>query len=293
MYDKDDLPDLENIPYKFALNIQAVYDNLKTAEKKAVNYIMSHSELIAKLTIEECSKKAGCSEATIVRLSKRLGYRGFPQLKKDFAQNKPDHNYLEYEEIEKSDDPFQVLKKVFESSVSAIKDTFKIINRQEFEKALKVLLEAKRIMFCGVGDGALVAMEAYQRFTRIGVHCFTHTDPDLQLVQTLQLEKDDVLIAISYSGRSKTVVETAKYAKATGAIVVALTNYPVSPLTKKSDIILQTAAFSRYSTGEIISKRITELLIIESLYINFILNKDPAIIDILKKSNEIIINNKL
>jgi RpiR family carbohydrate utilization transcriptional regulator len=293
MYNKDDSPDLENIPYKCALSIKAVYDNLKTAEKKAVNYIITHPEIIAGLTIEECSKKAGCSEATIVRLSKRLGYRGFPQLKKDFAQNKPGHDYLEYEEIEKNDDPFQVLKKVFESSTSAIKDTLKIINRQEFEKALQVLLDAKRIMFCGVGDGALVAMEAYQRFTRIGVHCFTHTDPDLQLVQTLQLEKDDVLIAISYSGRSKTVVETAKYAKAAGAIVVALTNYPVSPLTKKSDIILQTAAFSRYSTGEIISKRITELLIIESLYINFILKKDPAVIDILKKSNEIIINNKL
>ncbi len=293
MYDNDYQPDLENIPYKCALNTKAVYDNLKTAEKKAVDYIISHPELIAKLTIEECAKKAGCSEATIVRLSKRLGYRGFPQLKKDFAEYKPDHDYLEYDEIEKDDDPFKVLKKVFESSVSAINDTSKIIDRLEFKKALEALLNAKRIMFCGVGDAALVAMEAYQRFTRIGMHCFTHTDPDLQLVQTLQLEKGDVLIAISYSGRSKTVVETAKNAKANGAAVITLTNYPVSPLTKKSDIILQTAAFSRYSTGEIISKRVTELLIIESLYINFILKKGPAIIDILKKSNEIIINNKL
>lgn len=293
MNDKDNLPNFENIPYKCALGIQAVYDNLKTAEKKAVNFIMSQSEIIAAMTIEECAKKAGCSEATIVRLSKRLGYKGFPQLKKDFAENKPGSEYLEYEEIKKDDTPFKVLKKVFESSVSAINDTSKIIDRIEFEKALKALLGAKRIMFCGVGDAALVAMEAYQRFARIGMHCFTHTDPDLQLVQTLQLEKGDVLIAISYSGRSKTVVETAKNAKAAGATVITLTNYPVSPLTKKSDIILQTAAFSRYSTGEIISKRITELLIIESLYINFILKKGPAIIDILKKSNEIIINNKL
>ena len=172
-------------------------------------------------------------------------------------------------------------------------DDFWDLKQVSIEQALKAILNAKRIMFCGVGDAALVAMEAYQRFTRIGMHCFTHTDPDLQLIQTLQLEKGDVLIAISYSGRSKTVVETAKNAKASGAVVITLTNYPVSPLTKKSDIILQTAAFSRYPTGEIISKRITELLIIESLYINFILKKDPAVIDILKKSNEIIVNNKL
>jgi RpiR family transcriptional regulator, carbohydrate utilization regulator len=293
MYDKDELPDLENIPYKCALSIRAVYDNLKTAEKKAVNYIISNPSLIADLTIEECAKKAGCSEATIVRLSKRLGYRGFPQLKKDFAENKIGNDYLGYEEIEKDDDPFIVFKKVFESSISAINDTSSIIDKLEFKKALDALLHAKKIMFCGVGDAALVAMEAYQRFTRIGMHCLTHTDPDLQLVQTLQLEKGDVLIAISYSGRSKTVVGTVKNAKASGAVIITLTNYPVSPLTKKSDIILQTAAFSRYSTGEIISKRITQLLIIESLYINFILSKGPSAIDTLKKSNEIIMNNKL
>ena len=51
MYNKYDLPDLENIPYKCALSIKAVYENLKTAEKKAVNYIMSYPELIADLTI--------------------------------------------------------------------------------------------------------------------------------------------------------------------------------------------------------------------------------------------------
>lgn len=293
MQKMEKLPELENIPYKFALNIQAVYNNLKTAEKKAANYFLSYPKIIANLTIEECAKNAGCSEATIVRLSKRFGYKGFPQLKKDFSKTRPDSEYLQYGEIKKTDDPFQVLNKVFESSMAAIKDTLKIIDKKEFEEALKALLNAKRIMFCGVGDAALVAMEAYQRFTRIGVHCFTHTDPDLLLVQTLQLHQGDVLIAVSYSGRSRTAVETAKSAKAAGATVIAITNYPISPLTKKSDIILQTAAFSKYSNGEIISKRVTELLIIESLHTNFILKRSPDSIDMLKRSDEVIVNNKL
>jgi DNA-binding MurR/RpiR family transcriptional regulator len=284
---------LENVPYKFALGIQAVYGNLKSAEKKAANYLMDNFEAVPELNIEECAKKAGCSKATIVRLSKRLGYKGFPQLKKDFARKKPGEDYLDYGEVEKSDTPFQVLEKVFESSISAIKNTIEVIDKVQFDKALKALLSAGKMMFCGIGDGALVAMEAYQRFTRIGVHCFTHTDPDLQLVQALQLEKDDVIVAISYSGRSKTVIETAKQARDLGAVVIALTNYPISPLTKKSDIVLQTAAFTRYYTGEIISKRVTELLMIESLYINYILKKSPRAIEKLKMSNDAILKYKL
>jgi DNA-binding MurR/RpiR family transcriptional regulator len=112
-------------------------------------------------------------------------------------------------------------------------------------------------------------------------------------VQALQLKKGDVMVAISYSGRSRTVIETAKQARDLGAVVIALTNYPISPLTKKSDIVLQTAAFTRYYTGEIISKRVTELLIIESLYINYILKKSPQAIEKLKMSNDAILKYKL
>lgn len=107
------------------------------------------------------------------------------------------------------------------------------------------------------------------------------------------MNKDDVLFAISYSGRSRTVVKAAKIAQESGAKVIAITNFPISPLTKKSDIILQTAAFSKYATGEVISKRIVELCIIESLFINYLLKKGQPTMDVLRKSNEVIGINKL
>ena len=167
------------------------------------------------------------------------------------------------------------------------------MNRKEFEKALNVILSANKIMFCGIGDAALVAKEAYQRFTRIGQNCYNSIDCDIQLILSSQLNKNDVLIVISYSGRSQSVVKTAKIAKKSGAKVIAITNFPISPLTKKSDIILQTAAFSKYATGEVISKRIVELCIIESLFINYLLKKGQPLMDTLRRSNEVININKL
>ena len=280
------------IPHKCLLNIKAVYDILQNAEKKAVDFILSNPGEVANLTIVNIASKAKCSEATIVRLAKRLGYEGFPELKGDFANITKEH-YFEYEEINEMDDVITVVKKVFDSSIAAINDTFEIMNRKEFEKALDVILSANKIMFCGVGDAALVANEAYQRFTRIGQNCYTSIDCDIQLILSSQLNKNDVLVAISYSGRSQSVVKAVKIAKKSGAKVIAITNFPISPLTKKSDIILQTAVFSKYATGEVISKRIVELCIIESLFIGYLLKKGQPIMDTLRKSNEVININKL
>jgi DNA-binding MurR/RpiR family transcriptional regulator len=287
-----DKSNLSKIPHKCLLNIKAVYDILQSAEKKAADFIQSNPGEIANSTIVDIASKAKCSEATIVRLSKRLGYEGFIDLKADFANVTKEH-YLEYEEVNEMDDIITVVKKVFDSSIAAINDTFDIMNRKEFEKALDVILNANKIMFCGVGDAALVAKEAYQKFTRIGQNCYTSIDCDIQLILSSQLDKNDALVAISYSGRSQSVVKAVKIAKKSGAKVIAITNFPISPLTKKSDIILQTAVFSKYATGEVISKRIVELCIIESLFINYLLKKGQPVMDTLIKSNEVIKINKL
>lgn len=284
---------LEKIPHNCLIKIRAVYDSLKSAEKKAVDFILEHPEEITHLTIVDFAEKAGCSEATIVRLSKRLGYDGFPKLKADFPRHEGNDDYFEYEGISKDDDYPTVTQKIFEASINALKDTLEIMDTEVYSQAMEALLNARKILFCGVGDGALVAMEAYQRFIRIGEHCMVSQDPDVELIMSAHLTPDDVLIAISHSGRSRTVINALKKGKQAGATTIAITNFPLSPLAKNVDIVLLTAAFSTQpDTGEVISKRVTELCIIESLYTNYLLKNGKAALDRLNISNEAVSINK-
>ena len=48
------------------------------------------------------------------------------------------------------------------------------------------------------------------------------------------------LIAVSSSGRTKTIVEAARLAKDGGARVIVLTDYKNSPLTRSADLLLST-----------------------------------------------------
>ncbi len=284
---------LEHMPHSCALQMQAVYNTLKKAEKRAADYLIGHAKGVNRLSIQEFASEAGCSEATVVRLSKKLGYEGFPELKRDFAAFENSSDIHEYGSILDNDSPLEVMHKVFEASAQGLMDTLNMLDPEAYSRALQSLIHAKKILFCGLGDAGAVAMEAHLRFLRIGVSSLHAADPDTQLIYATQLEPNDVVVAISHSGRSRQILDVVKVAKDRGATVILITNFPVSPLSKKSDLILQTAVFSKNMTGEIMSKRITALCIIESLYINFMLNAGSIFAETLKVANETIAINKI
>ncbi|HUX51032.1 MAG TPA: MurR/RpiR family transcriptional regulator [Spirochaetia bacterium] len=284
---------LSHLPHDCAIQLQAVYDTLKSAERKAANFILSHPENIFGLSIVDFADHAGCSEATVVRLSKKLGYEGYPELKAAFRLVTIDEPGVEYENITDGDSATEVLRKVVEASVIALQDTAKVMDEDQYIRALDSMVAARRIMFCGVGDAGTVAAEAYQRWVRMGQECYNASDHDLQLILASKLDSGDVLFAISHSGRTRTVLNVAHTAQQQGAIVIALTNYPISPLAKHADIILQTAVFSRLANGEVMSKRIAELCVLESLSINFLIRKGESHLRSLGQSNEVVSINKV
>ncbi len=228
-----------------------------------------------------------------MRLSKKLGFEGFPELKAAFSAVEEGERHFEYEGIHSTDDAPTVVRKVFDATRDAIRDTLGVLDAAVYERALQALLGADRIVFCGLGDAGSVALEAYFRFTRIGVNCLFSQDTDLQLIQTAQLEKGDVLLAISHTGRSRTVLNAAKRARKSGATVVLITNFPVSPVAKQADMVLLTSAFSTQElTGEVMSKRVTELCIVESLYINYLMRRGRSALKKLQISNDSVRVNK-
>ncbi|MEW5816681.1 MAG: MurR/RpiR family transcriptional regulator [Spirochaetota bacterium] len=284
---------IKYIPHNCLIKIRSVYGTIKSAERKAVDYILEHPKEIGNLTIVDFAQKSGCSEATVVRLAKRLGYEGYLDLRADFAEDTGTDGIADYGGIRRTDKSATIVKKVFDASINALRDTFNVMDEKEYERAVNTLFSAKKILLCGVGDATCVALEAYHRFIRVGENCQVSDDPDLQLIMSAHLNENDVLIAISHSGRSKTVLDVVKKAREAKATVIAITNFPVSPIAKNADIVLLTAAFSQHQTGEVISKRITELCIIESLYISFIMKKGEPALKRLKQSNEAVRVHKL
>jgi RpiR family transcriptional regulator, carbohydrate utilization regulator len=281
------------LPLNCLLKLQAHYGSLKSAEKKAADFLTSNPEFIAKSPIAASAAKAGCSEPTFVRLAKKLGYSGFTELKEELNGSK---------ESEQSKDRFsgrfssvhsseEIVKGVFQLSIQALNDTLEVFDFDMYKQAFHALMNARKIVFFGTGDAAAVAMSAYVKFTRIGFDCQVAHDPDLMLMQSANMQKGDVAVMISHSGRTKSIVVSAKYLRRKEVTVLSITNFPITPLVKNSDICIMSYAFAEHLKGEVMGIRMVELCIIEALFID-ILAKDPERIAKMNKCNEAVQVNK-
>ncbi len=281
------------IPHSCIVKLQAVYGTLKSAEKKAADLLLGKPGFISEASIVEAAEAAGCSEATFVRLAKKLGYSGYPELRSHLGSGGQDNSIALYAGITEDDEYDSVIYKVFQASIQALKDTLDVIDKDEYKKAIEALANAGTIVLCGAGDAANVALSGFQKFIRVGANVQASADPDVQMISISHLVKGDVIIAVSHSGRTKSVIDAVKYSKITGATTICITNYPVSPLAKNSDIVLLTAAFSEHVNGEVMSKRVAELCLVESLFVNVLLLKKDQYINGLIRSNNALKLNKI
>lgn len=286
-------PQIRKISYICLLKIQSVYDSLKSAERKAVDYLLAEPESFAKDTIVEVAAKAGCSEATLVRLGYRLAFGGYSELKASIlkADMGEDLKCL-YEGIEEEDDTFSVMSKVMKSSIQAIDDTTSLINPQAYQEAVDAIVSAGTLQLTGIGDAAVVAMSGYYKFFRLGMNVHFSQDYDVGLMMATQLKKGDVLLAVSHSGTTKTTLNTLRCAKERDATAIAITNCPFSPIGKHADILLSTAVFGENMIGESMAKRIPSFCLMESLYINALTQINDSQRMMLEERNQALLINK-
>ncbi len=78
------------------------FDEMKNSftksEEKLKNYIVENLEKIKSCNASELANETGISQATIVRFSKKLGYKGFPEMRialnKEEDQNQGGFNWV-------------------------------------------------------------------------------------------------------------------------------------------------------------------------------------------------------
>jgi len=238
---------------------------LRDSEKKIIEFIEQNQDEIIHLSITEVAERSETSEASVVRLCKRLGYKGFQDLKINLAKEVIAPEKQIHEVIEKGDDVVMIKKKVFQSNIQALYDSIEVCNDEELRKAVDAISNARFIEFYGTGGSGTVALDAHHKLLKLGIKSFAYNDTILQAMSASVLTNQDVVIGISHTGSNTDVLAALKLAKEAGATIICITNSSKSPITKISDIILQTASNETLFRTDAISSRIAQLTIIDIL----------------------------
>ncbi len=247
------------------VKVASVLSKLHNAERRAAEIIISNPDDVIHFSITELAEASGSSEATIVRLCKTLGYKGFQELKIRLAQDVVAPPRQIYEAIEKEDAPATIKKKVFDSHIRALADTLKVLEDVAFGRAVDALSSANHVEFYGTGGSGPIALDAYHKFLKIGIKGLASSDSNLQLMSAALLGPGDVVVGFSHSGGNKEVIEALTLARNAGATVIAITNYGKSPILRTSDIVLFTASRETSFSIDAVASRVAALAIVDSL----------------------------
>ena len=226
--------------------IELGYGGFSKGQKAIADYVSEHYEKAAFMTAAKLGKYADVSESTVVRFACELGFDGYPEFQKSLRELVRT-NLTSFQRVEVSDSIIgdkDVLTQVILSDAEKLRNTLESIDREAFEKAVDKLIGAKKIYILGVRSSATLAgflhynlQMAFDNITLVQT-----TSGNEMLEQIMRIDKDDVMVAISFPRYSKRIINAVDFAKTKGANIIALTDSVASPIAQSADQLLTASS---------------------------------------------------
>lgn len=236
-------------------------------------FVLSNETEISRLAIHQVAERCKTSQATVVRFCKHFGMEGYKDFRRQITidmleqYGKPTQRPNRISDLIENEGISSLILRITTNNINSIVETRELIDPNIIKKTIDILETAPRVDFYGAGASGLVALDAHLKFIRIGKICNTSQDSHIQMTLASTMKEGDAAVIISYSGRSKDIVETATVAKERGAAIIAITKYGAkNPLAELADIVLYCISPELIIRSGATGSRIAQLTIIDILF---------------------------
>lgn len=225
------------------LRIRQMYPTLAQNDRKLADFFLGNAEQACHLSSQKLAQLTGVSQSSVVKFAQKLGYKGFPALKLALSEVLTQPQVVTVHNQILSSDPLKAIgEKLLEEKQAALRATLDINSEQRLHNALEMLRTARRVILVGIGASGLVAKDFAFKLLKIGVMAVAESDMHVQLATIQAMSKEDLLLAISFSGERREINLAAEEARIAGARVLALTSFSPNGLQQRADHSLYTIA---------------------------------------------------
>ena len=264
------------------MQVSDTLPSMSKSERKIAEVVLSDPESATRISIAALAQASNVSEPSVNRFCKKFEATGFPDFKIRLAQSLASGIRYVSQSVEPGDNVKAYTHKIFDSTISTLSLVRDRLCMNLVEQVVDNLVQAKRIFFFGLGASASVAKDAEHKFFRFNLPVACHEDVLMQRMLAAAGTTGDVFFVVSYTGRTRELVETAETAKANGATVIALTA-PDSPLAKICSLVIEVAVPENTDEYMPMTSRIVHLTVLDVLATGVTLRRGPDFQPYLKK----------
>jgi RpiR family carbohydrate utilization transcriptional regulator len=175
-------------------------------EADIADYLLHHAESVSKMSIADLSAATYSSNATIVRLCRKLGLDGYRDLRLAFATE------LERRRQQLSDidvnTPFTekestatIMRSVAELSKEAIETCYGSVSPDAIDAVAQRIVSARSVILYAVGDSYTSAEMFRELLAKLGILCINAYETGDTLPKAYMATQSDLALFVTYSGR--------------------------------------------------------------------------------------------
>lgn len=184
------------------LQTREIKANFTKSEEILLDFIEKNFNKIPKYSVTKICEEAFTSQATINRVCKKLGFKGFSELKYSIESD---------------------LEKMENSKSSNINNTLfyiKNINFQDVKSVVDILKENKKILIYGLGASQITASYFQRQLLYLGFQGIV-----VQEERMIEQFNDFILFILSSSGETLRVKHIAKNFRDKGNMLISITKF--------------------------------------------------------------------
>lgn len=216
--------------------LAAELPQMSKTQTKIADYILNNRNSVSFYNVRKLAKLAGVSEASVIRFSVFLGFKGYPELREALQEATQQHlsvkdrlimSYHAYQDNEILD--------VMKDDVNNILQTLENTDIEKVKKICAEIISAQHIFIISCRSAASLGTFFWYYLNMIldNVTLITSLSDDIERLESVTSE--DLFIGLSFERYSKATYQIMKFAKEKGCKTISITDTLLSPLIPWSD----------------------------------------------------------
>ena len=238
------------------LRLRATTVNLFPTERRIVELLLAiPSYELGAMTSSDLSEKSGASRSSIDRLSRKLGYQGLKDMRRSMLLEQAEREDPHPSGEGRSNSTEDIARRVMAALSTRSEVMVSLIAAShDFDQLVEWLTTARAIHMFGAGESAVVCAAFEARLVRLGLPIMFTAEYHTQVTRASLMGPQDVAIAISHSGGTKSTARAATIAKGNGARLAVIGGIANSPLARKADLFLQLPTGPLPGSAEVLDR---------------------------------------
>jgi DNA-binding MurR/RpiR family transcriptional regulator len=229
---------MSTAPSSLQDRVRQTYARLSPSHRRVVDYLLSNTTTAVFLTSDQVASQTGTSASTVIRCATQLGYRGYPDLRRELQLVVTD-SLRPADRLERGrPDAADIAQRSVQMDVGTLQDLAHHLDQSRVARAADLLEQAQRVFVRGARSSWSVSWFIGLVLSQIRAGVTMLNTIETVFEDVGEVMREDLLVVVALPRYTGSTVELARFFHARQAGVISVTDSAHSPLAEYSTVLL-------------------------------------------------------